>query len=411
MAERPRAAKLAIDDFFGESPAIVEVRRKVERLLSRAASGRPLPPVLILGETGTGKTLLARLIHRSGPRSAGPFVDESSATIPETLLESVLFGSKRGIHTDAQERIGLFQAAHHGTIFLDEIGVLPMGLQTKLLKVIDERKVRRLGDTRSEPVDVGIVTATNEDLTAATRERRFRLDLYHRLAILKIELPPLRERGNDVLLLAERLLARACVDYQLPPKTLDTGARAALRAYHWPGNVRELGNVIERVALNHDETLVPGEMLDMQEPRPTPPDSPPTVKPAGPREGPQDAEPERYWQVLESEGWNISRSAERLGITRNTLRYRIEKWGLRSGAPPPSGRRRRGPAHAPVPASIASDPQAIAPPPPATVPEQSLTAGAPGPSAPARLRWDTRRLTLLRAALIPAATGDATPHA
>src|SRR4029453_18657599 len=156
-----------------------------------------------------------RLIHRSGPRSAGPFVDESCATIPETLLESVLFGSKRGIHTDAQERIGLFQAAHHGTIFLDEIGVLPMGLQTKLLKVIDERKVRRLGDTRSEPVDVGIVTATNEDLTEATREGRFRLDLYHPLAILKIELPPPRERGNDVLLLAERLLARACGDYQL----------------------------------------------------------------------------------------------------------------------------------------------------------------------------------------------------
>jgi DNA-binding NtrC family response regulator/tetratricopeptide (TPR) repeat protein len=415
MVEGSDAAKPkhdALGDFVGDSPAIVAVRRHAERLAARQLLGRPFPPILILGERGTGKTSLARLIHSAGPRVGGPFVQLSCPNIQESLLESVLFGFERGAFTDAKEaKTGLFQAAHRGTIFLDEIGVISEQVQAKLLDVIQERAVRPIGSTRSVPVDVAIIAATNEDLNAAVGERRFRADLYDRLAVLTMELPSLRERGNDLLLLAERLLARACADYQLPRKTLDAGARAALRAYHWPGNVRELGNVLERVVLNHDETVVTAEMLDIQESRPALPASQPTVRPAAPREAPQDAEPERYWRALESEGWNRSRAAKRLGITRNTLRYRIEAWGLKPGAPPPSGRRLPAPPTAPVPTPIASKPHAAVPAPPPPAPEQGQTVGVPGPSAPARLRWDTRRLTFLRAALIPTSTEDATAHA
>ena len=411
MAERPDAARPRRDatgDFVGDSPAILTVRRQVEHLASRQASGRPLPPILILGERGTGKTSLARLIHGAGPRAGGPLVELSCPNIQETLLESVLFGVERGAFTDAKEtRTGLFQAAHRGTIFLDEIGVVSEQVQARLLKVIEERSVRPVGSTRSVPVDVAIIAATNEDLTAAVGERRFRADLYDRLAVLRIILPPLRERGHDVLLLAERLLARACADYQLPRKTLHASACALLRAYHWPGNVRELGNVLERVVLSHDDTVVTADMLDLQGPRPTPPYSPATIKPGASRETPQYAEPEHYLRVLESEGWNISRSAKRLGITRNTLRYRIEAWEMRPGAPP-AWRLPPLPT-APEPTPIASSPHTAAP--TASAPEQSQNAGVAAAPAPARLRWDSRRLTLLRAVLIPAATEDATQHA
>src|SRR5262245_35337240 len=193
-------------------------------------------------------------MHRAGPRAGGPSVDANCAAIPDTLLEAELFGYERGAFTDArQAKPGLFQLAHRGTLFLDEIGILSPALQAKLLKVLEDGVVRRLGSTRAEPVDVWLVSATNEDLAEAMREPRFREDLYHRLAVLSLELPPLRERGADVLALADRFLARACADYGLSPKTFARDARTALAAYRWPGNVRELGNVIERVALFADE--------------------------------------------------------------------------------------------------------------------------------------------------------------
>src|ERR1700687_322475 len=239
-----------IADLLGESPGIVAVREQITRLLQRHSGARQLPPILIQGETGTGKGLLARAIHRAGPRAKAPFVDVNCAAIPETLLEAEMFGFERGAFTDAkQAKAGLFQAANGGTIFLDEVGLLPEGLQAKLLKVIEERSLRRLGSTRSEPVDVWIITETNEDRPTPIPQLRFREDLYHRLAVLTVSLPPLRERGEDVLRLAEHFLERACVEYDLSPKTLRADARAALLAYRWPGNIRELSNVIERVAL------------------------------------------------------------------------------------------------------------------------------------------------------------------
>ena len=236
MSDVPRPARAAtpLDQLLGESPAIEAIREQVGRLLSRQGGAlRRLAPILILGETGTGKGLVAGILHRAGPRAAGPVVDVNCAAIPETLLEAELFGYERGAFTDARHaKPGLLQTAHRGMLFLDEVGLLPEALQAKLLKVLEERSVRRLGSTRSEPVDVWIVAATSEDLQAATRARRFREDLYHRLAVLTLHLPPLRERGDDIVRLAEHFLRQACEDYGLAPRTLAPGARAQPELLH-----------------------------------------------------------------------------------------------------------------------------------------------------------------------------------
>jgi DNA-binding NtrC family response regulator/tetratricopeptide (TPR) repeat protein len=368
-----------IDDLIGQSPGIAAVRDRIARLLSRAGEVRRLPPVLVQGETGTGKGLVARALHRAGPRAEGPFVDVNCAAIPETLLEAEMFGFERGAFTDArQAKRGLFQAAHRGTLFLDEVGLLPEGLQAKLLKVLEERAVRRLGSTQSEAVDVWIIAATNADLLAATRAHRFREDLYHRLAVLTLHLPPLRERGRDVILLAEHLLGRACADYGLAVKTLADDARAALLAYRWPGNVRELGNVLERVALVAEGSVVTAAMLAL--PAGAPGDAPPAV-PAAPiplAVTVESVEREHLLAALRETDWNVTRAAERLGISRNTLRYRIEKHGLRPrGAAPPIRRRQAQPAHGP--------------------PAAAVEPARPPTPAPAAVRWERRRLTLLRA--------------
>src|SRR5215468_8065781 len=221
-------------DLLGDSPGIQAIRDKIDRLLTRQQDARRLPPVLIEGETGTGKGLLARMIHRAGPRPDGPFVDVNCPAIPETLLEAEMFGFERGAFTDARRsKPGLFQTAHRGTIFLDEVGLLPEPLQAKLLKAIEERAVRRLGGTHNEPVDVWVVSASNVDLPAAIRKHEFREDLYHRLAVLTLRLPPLRERGQDILLLANHFLARAAADYGVSARTLSPDACARLMAHTW----------------------------------------------------------------------------------------------------------------------------------------------------------------------------------
>ncbi len=382
-------------ELIGESPGILAVREKIERLFQRQSEVRRLPPILLQGETGTGKGLLAQLIYRMGPRSGGPFVDVNCAAIPETLLEAELFGFERGAFTDARHaKAGLFQTANRGTIFLDEVGLLPDGLQAKLLKVIEERAVRRLGSTRSEPADVWILAASNEDLATASRQRRFREDLYHRLAVLTIWLPLLRERGRDILLLAEHFLARACADYNLPPKAFAPAALAALQAYSWPGNIRELANVIERVALLSEAPVVTAETLGLSDTVRREPRKAPLEERAIPlEEVVGSVERDHLLDVLRQTDWNISRAAARLGISRNTLRYRIEKHGLRPGMPPPILHREADPPPAPAAALPAVAPGMV-----------PTTAG---------VRWEKRRLTLLRATLIvPPATGltaDAPP--
>src|SRR5512147_239105 len=296
----------------GESPAIEAARDTIRRLLSRPLSARRPPAILLEGETGTGKGLVASVLHRAGPRAARPFVPLNCAAIPETLLESELFGHERGAFTDARRaKPGLFQTAHQGTIFLDEVGLLPEALQAKLLTVIEERSVRRLGGTHPEPADAWIISATNSDLQAAIRERRFREDLYHRLAVLTLRLPPLRERGRDVILLAEHLLTRVCADYGLPPKTLAPEAQERLLAHPWPGNVRELSNVLERVALLTDGTVVTRAVLELPAPareEPAPASAAPTATSL------DDALRGHLQSVLVQTGWNISRTASLLGI-------------------------------------------------------------------------------------------------
>src|SRR5262247_3868135 len=197
-----------LSELLGECPEIQAVRETVRRLLAHGAEGRRLPTLLILGETGTGKGLLVRALHRAGPRAAGPLVEVNCAAIPETLLEAELFGYERGAFTDArQPKPGLFQTAHGGTLFLDEIGLLPGMLQGKLLTAIEDGAVRRLGGTRAERVDVALIAATSVDLRRAVADGRFREDLYHRLAVITFELPTLRDRGADIPALAEHFLA------------------------------------------------------------------------------------------------------------------------------------------------------------------------------------------------------------
>jgi transcriptional regulator with AAA-type ATPase domain/tetratricopeptide (TPR) repeat protein len=393
-------------ELIGSSPAIDEIRTQIRRLVARQRAGHRLPAVLISGETGTGKGLVAHLLHRSSPRAGGPFVSINCAAIPDTLLEAELFGYERGAFTDArQAKAGLFQTAHHGTIFLDEVGLLPEGLQAKLLKALEERAVRRLGGTRVEPFDAWVLSATNADLAGALGERRFREDLYHRLAVLTLHLPPIRERGDDILRLAEHFLARACADYGLPPKTVSPAARARLTAFAWPGNVRQLANVMERVALLGDASEVTPEMLGL----PVTPAGPAAPAAAADRStASMDAAMRGHLlQALEQHRWNISHTAVALGISRNTLRARIEKYGLRERPP---GARSPAPARTlPVevaPAGSNPAPAAEAPTPLPMV-EPGLVAARPIALEPGstKIRWERRQLVFLRLVLAEASAG------
>jgi transcriptional regulator with AAA-type ATPase domain/tetratricopeptide (TPR) repeat protein len=364
-------------ELLGESPAIERVRDKLHRLLERQRAGQRLPPVLLQGDTGTGKGLVAHLLHRHGVRSRGTFVDVNCAAIPETLLEAELFGFERGAFTDAHRaKPGLFQAAHGGVLFLDEVCLLPESLQAKLLTAIEERAVRRLGSTRPEPTDVWLISATNADLKAAVAARRFRDDLYHRLAVLTVELPPLRDRGRDIVLLAERFLARACAEYGLPPRRLDPEAQARLLAHSWPGNIRELGNVIERAALFADTPAVTADSLGLLAADgggAAPPGSP-----AGTATSRDEAMRQHLLAALEEMGWNISHTAARLGIARNTVYARLEKFGLRPDGPRKAAPERRRPVDPALP-----------------------------PAPDTGLQWEQRNITLLRADLSSAERVDA----
>src|SRR5499427_4983933 len=365
---------------LGKSPAMKVVLEKVARLIQLQSGSPRLPPILIQGETGTGKGFIAEFIHRKGQRSAGPFVAVNCAAFPEQLLEAEMFGFERGAFTDAkQAKPGLFQAAHTGTIFLDEVGELSQAFQAKLLKAIDERAVRRLGSTRSEPVNVSIIAATNLDLAALTREGRFREDLYHRLAVLTLWLPPIRERGDDVILLAERLLDRTCREYGKPARSFTHDARAALLAHPWDGNIRDLRNVIERIVLLSDDELITARTIGMPDAAGAPSARPPLATSPSLVPAADDLDPARIYAALVASRWNVSRASASLGISRNKLRYWMEQYELRRGMPPPT------PAQSPVHAST---------------PETAAAGGRPGGAVPARVRWERRRLTLLRAALV-----------
>src|SRR6266516_4232623 len=246
--------------FFGGSLAGLE--NQLEKII--AADNRMqarLSPVLIQGETGTGKTTVARWLHRQGPRAAQPLVEVNCPALPETLAESELFGHERGAFTDARTaRMGLFEAANGGTLFLDELPSLSASLQAKVLTSIEDHRVRRVGGTREIPVDVRIIAATNRELKQLVAEGRFREDLLHRLDLFRLHLAPLRERGDDTLKLAENLLTRLHQRHRLPRKTISEHGKKRLLSYHWPGNVRELAHELERGIVFSD-----GDQLDFEQ--------------------------------------------------------------------------------------------------------------------------------------------------
>jgi len=382
-----------LSEIVGDSPGITALREQVRQLLRAWTGSRRPPPVLIQGETGTGKGLLAHVLHRASPRSGHPFVDLNCAAIPEALLEAELFGYERGAFTDArQSKPGLFQLADRGVVFLDEIGLLAPAMQAKLLSVLENRTARRLGAVRSEPVDVWIMAATNVELTSAIRDGAFREDLYHRLAVVTLSLPPLRDRDTDILALASGVLKRVCDDYGLPQKTLATDAIAALQVYAWPGNIRELENVMERAALLTDASVLTAAHLRLtfegSEPEGV------TSAAGAPTElqSSRVVMRQHLLNVLTQTGWNISRSAALLGLSRNTVTARIARYGLHAPLARPTG---HGTA---VPKPIVT----------AEVATVAIGSGRTSPPVPTL--WEPRRLLLLLARLGVAEGGEVAAH-
>jgi DNA-binding NtrC family response regulator len=308
--------------FFGKSLSLIRERLDVIIASDRRLE-RNLPPILIEGETGTGKSHLARWLHRQGPRSARPFITVNCASLPETLAESELFGHERGAFTDAKTaRIGLFEAADGGTLFLDDIGTLAASTQARLLSVVEDRAVRRLGATKVTQVDVRLIAASNQPLAELVEGGSFREDLYHRLNLLHIGLPPLRERGEDVVALAEHLLERIARRHRLKSVSISPSGAARLLAQPWRGNARELAHEIERAVI-----FAHGPQLGFEglgEPS-DPPASWRNPNWRVPAEGfsIDSITTDLIDEVLRETDHNISATARRLGVTREFLRYRL----------------------------------------------------------------------------------------
>ncbi len=301
-------------DVVAESPAMRQVLILAEQVARQPTT------VLITGESGTGKEVVARHIHRRSPRAEAPFVAVNCAALTESLLESELFGHEKGAFTGAvQSRPGRFELAHGGTLFLDEVGETSLALQTKLLRVLQEQQFERVGGTRTLAVDVRVVAATNRDLRQAIAERTFREDLFYRLNVFPIHLPPLRERREDILPLAEQFLRRLAARMGQPPRVLSDEARAALLAYDWPGNVRELQNAMERALIVASGESIRPEDLPVSAGRFVPP---------SPRPSLAEIEKQAILQTLERCGGDRRRTAEALGISLRTLQYRLKEYGL-----------------------------------------------------------------------------------
>jgi DNA-binding NtrC family response regulator len=327
-----------IDMIVGNSPPILALKDNIARLVAAEKSLRneAAPPVLITGETGTGKELVARAIHLAGNRAEGPFIEINCASLPLELVESELFGHERGAFTDARERqIGLIEAADGGTLFLDEIGEMDLGTQAKILKVMEDRIVRRVGGTRGRAVDVRFLAATNRDPAAAVAAGVFREDLLYRLSVARFELPPLRTRGDDILLLANVFLEALARRYGQTLPRLSEAARRRLVDHSWPGNVRELKNTLERAML-----FAGGPQIDIA--ALTIPDSvacpaaaavPADRQPLPSTPASADAldllEQKAVQDALTTAGWNVSKAARALKMSRDQVRYRIDKFDLR----------------------------------------------------------------------------------
>jgi DNA-binding NtrC family response regulator len=322
---RPLPEQVPAEDVIvGSSSAMMGVFKTIARAAASDAT------MLVLGESGTGKEMVARVLHARSHRAKGHFVAINCAAIPENLLESELFGHEKGAFTGAiGRRIGRFERASGGTLFLDEIGDMSLALQSKILRAIQEREIERVGGTATVPIDVRIVAATNRDLQQAVREGRFREDLYYRLAVVTIHLPPLRERGPDLDLLATHLVARYARDHRRPIRGISEDVFGALHRHPWPGNVRQLRNAMERaVVMSEGEVLLPQHLpADVAQPQQPPAGAEP---PSGemPLVTLEEMERRMIRRALRETGNNLTVAAERLGIHRNTLRRKIAEYGI-----------------------------------------------------------------------------------
>jgi PAS domain S-box-containing protein len=310
------------------SPAMKQVLKFARRVAQSEVS-----TILLEGESGTGKDVLAQFLHHYGRRQEGPFVALNCAAIPETLLESELFGYEKGAFTDARApKAGILEIASGGTIFLDEIGEMPLTLQVKLLRVLEEQTFRRLGGVRDIQVDVRVVAATNRKLTEAIEEGKFRLDLYYRLNVIQVVLPPLRDRKEDILPLADHFVRMYNSKFKRNLQGISHSAAALLLAHDWPGNVRELRNVIERAMVLEEAEWIQISSLYIESDanRPPRPDAQESKVPEGPFQvSLEEAEKNLVVKALEKAGGNQTRAAVLLGVTRDTLRYKMKKFNLR----------------------------------------------------------------------------------
>jgi DNA-binding NtrC family response regulator len=314
-----------LDEIVGKHP----VMEKLHGLIAQVA--RTSTTVLITGESGTGKELVARAIHRHGPRREGPFVAVNPAAIVESLIESELFGHERGAFTGAHQRkLGKFELAQGGTMFLDEIGTLRAEVQAKLLRVLQEREIERVGGTRSIKIDVRVIAATNTNLKDAVGRGTFRDDLYYRLNVVPIVVPPLRERAQDVPLLAEHFLRRDTRDFNKRIEALSPEAVAALQAYRWPGNVRELENVIERCVVLAEGPVIQLNDLPLDVLLPQQATRVRAAEALPLNEATDQFERQIVLRVLERVGWNLTEAGRILAIHRNSLRVKLARWGVRA---------------------------------------------------------------------------------
>jgi len=335
LLRRQQKDKVTFDHIIGHSPLmrnIIQVSKKIARINTTT--------VLLLGESGTGKDLFAKAIHNESNRSGKPFVTINCASLPETLLESELFGYEQGAFTDAKKlKKGLFEMATGGTVFLDEIGEINLATQVKLLGVIENRVVRRLGGTTDIPVEIRIIAATNKDLKKSIEEKHFREDLYYRLKVFQINIPPLREHEEDIPVLSEYFLTQFNVQFRKNIKEIDPAAKELLEKYKWPGNISELRNVIERgVILENNDVLqvesLPGEIINLHGIK-MPTSGTDEKAAAAPQvesfpEGASlyELEKQTIIQALQKAKYNKTRASRLLGITRDTLRYKMKKYQL-----------------------------------------------------------------------------------
>jgi two-component system, NtrC family, response regulator PilR len=317
-----KSAPMEQSPMLGNSPPMQRVRQLINKL------ARSQAPVYISGESGTGKELAARLIHKQGPRADHPFVAVNCGAIPQELMESELFGHKKGSFTGAsQEQQGLFLSADGGTLFLDEIADLPLHMQVKLLRAIQEKQIRPVGSQQEYPVDVRIISATHKDLTQLVENEEFRQDLYYRINVIELPLPPLRERAEDIPLLAQHFLTRIAREAGRATSKLSTNALKKLKSYEFPGNIRELENILERsVTLVEGTTLESDDLhLPMAKSRlnQADSDSPPLLG-----DKMEQIEREAIMNALEETHWNRTAAARKLGMSLRSLRYRLEKFGI-----------------------------------------------------------------------------------